>query len=311
MSGKDYYAILGVDKTSKPDQIKKAYHQLAMKYHPDHNQGDKGAEDRLKDINEAYAVLSNPEKKKQYDTFGAEGFGRRFSQEDIFRGFDFQSIFDDLGVHMGGGGVFDSLFGGARPGRGGNVHVNWGGGFPGGNQAGPAPRGRDATLELRIGFYESIIGGERVVSVPAPTGGWEQVSVKIPAGITSGKKLRVRGKGQASPAGGPRGDVYLRIQVESDPVFRREGDNILCEVKVPVTVLVLGGTVEVPTLKEPKRVKVKAGTAAGSNLRLKGLGAPGINGSKGDLFARLMPVVPEKLTKTVKELFEKLKKEGV
>ncbi|NOZ01332.1 MAG: J domain-containing protein, partial [Deltaproteobacteria bacterium] len=271
MAGKDYYAILGVDKTAGPDEIKKAYRKRAIKFHPDHNQGDKAAEEKLKDINEAYAVLSNPEKKKQYDTFGAEGFGQKFSQEDIFRGVDFQSIFDDLGVHMGGGGVFDSLFGGGRPGgRGGRVHVNWGGPFSQAQGPQAAPKGRDASLELSIGFHESIHGGKRVISVPAPNGGWEQVTVKIPAGIEDGKRLRVKGKGQASPMGGPRGDVYLKIRVEADPVFTREGKDLRCEVKVPLSILVLGGSVDVPTLTGSRKVKVKAGTAAGARLRLKG-----------------------------------------
>lgn len=311
MPAKDYYSILDVDKTATPEHIKKSYRKLALKYHPDRNPGDQSAEDRLKDINEAYAVLSNPEKKKQYDTFGAEGFGRRFSQEDIFRDFDFHSIFEDLGVHNGGGGIFDSLFGrGPRGAGGSNAHVEWGGPF-GASRGGAPPRGRDAALELRISFYESIRGGERVVSVPAPTGGWEQVTVKIPAGISSGKRLRVKGKGQASPMGGARGDVYLRIHVEPDPVFRRDGDDLRCEVKVPLTTLVLGGSTEVPTLSDPKKVKVKAGTAAGTSLRLKGLGVPGAGGGLGDLYARLMPVVPEKPSKKVKELFEALKEEGL
>jgi len=313
MAGKDYYAILGVERSSTREEIKKSYHRLALKYHPDRNQGDKVAEDKLKEINEAYAVLSNAEKRKQYDTFGAEGFGQRFSREDIFKGFDFQSIFDELGRHRGGGGVFDSLFGGGSgAGRTSRVHMDWGGPFGGAGRGGhAAPRGQDAVLQLRISFHESINGGKRVVSVPSPTGGWEQVNVKIPAGISTGKKLRVKGRGQASPMGGARGDVLLKVHVETDPVFRRDGKDIRCDVQLPVTTLVLGGLVEVPTLSGTRSIKVKPGTRAGTNVRLKGQGAPSINGGKGDLYARLVPMLPEKPSRRVRELFEDLRKEGV
>ncbi len=307
--GKDYYAILGVDRKASADDIKKAYHKLALKLHPDRNPGDKAAEERFKDVNEAYAVLSNDQKRKQYDSFGAEGFGKRFSQEEIFEDFDFQSILQDLGLHLGGGGIFDSLFGrGAKGGRGQKVHVDWRGAPRGGGHAGM--KGQDATLELRIGFYESIHGGERVVSLPSASGGWDKVSVKIPPGVTTGKKLRVRGKGQASPLGGEPGDLYLTILVEPDPVFTRDGDNLHCEVKVPLSVFVLGGSVEVPSLSGPKQVKVKAGTQPGTQLRLKRLGAPGTHGTIGDLYARLMPQFPEAPSARVHALFEDLAKEG-
>lgn len=322
MAAKDYYQILGVQKGATAEEIKKAYRKLAMQLHPDRNPGDKAAEERFKQVNEAYAVLSDPAKRKQYDTFGAEGFGRRFSQEEIFRDFDFQSILDELGLHLGGGGIFDSLFGrGARGGRGQRVHVDWGvpGGGPGGGPGrGPgagrarpgAPAGQDVTVELRIGFYESVNGGERVVSVPGPNGDWEQVGVKIPEGVTTGKKLRVRGKGGASPFGGSRGDLLLSVVVEPDPVFSRDGDDIRCEVRVPPSTLVIGGTVEVPTLQGPRKVRVKPGTQPGAHLRLAGLGAPGIGRTRGDLFARLMPAFPPTVSDKARKAFEDLAREG-
>lgn len=319
MAGKDYYKILGVARTATADELKKAFHKLAMQCHPDRHPGDKAAEERFKEINEAYAVLSDPEKRKQYDTFGAEGFGQRFSREDIFSGFDLNAIFEDLGIRFGGGGgggggsVFDALFGrtggGAKGGRGGG-RAQWGGpfGFDGaGAQARP---GGDAIADLRVGFRESIQGGERVVSVPLPGGGWEQVSVRIPAGIASGKKLRVRGKGQASPFGGPRGDLYLTVVVDPDPVFQRDGDDLRCEVRVPPSTLVLGGAVEVPTLSDPKRVKIKPGTQAGAQIRLPGLGVQRPHGRQGDLYARLMPRLPAQPDDRIRELFRQLADAG-
>lgn len=315
MAAKDYYKTLGVARTATPDELKKAFHKLAMQCHPDRHPGDKASEERFKEINEAYAVLSDPEKRKQYDTFGAEGFGQRFSREDIFNGFDLNAIFEDLGMRMGGGGsVFDALFGrssgGAKSGRGAG-HGQWGGPFGFGGASGAAnPPGGDAVADLRVGFRESIQGGERVVSIPLPGGGWEQVSVRLPAGITSGKKLRVRGKGQQSPFGGARGDLYLTVVVDPDPVFSREADDLRCEVRVPPSTLVLGGTVEVPTLGDPKRVKVKAGTQAGAQIRLAGLGVPRANGRHGDLYARLMPNLPVQPDERVRDLFRQLAEAG-
>ena len=306
---KDYYLVLGVPKTASAEDLKKAYHGHAMKLHPDRNPGNKAAEEKFKEINEAYAVLSDPAKRKQYDAVGAEGFGRRFSQEEIFRDYDFQSILDELGMSGGFGNWFESMFGGAQ--RGGRRSARGPGGGPGGRAAGPVPAGQDASLEVHVSFYESVGGGERVVSVPAPAGGWEQVSVKIPAGVTTGKKLSVRGKGLASAYGGERGDLYLLVVVDADPVFTREGDDVRCEVKVPVTTLVLGGTVEVPTLSGPKRVKVKAGTQPGAQLRLPGQGAPGLHKAHGDLYARLVPTLPANPSDRVKKLFEELAREGV
>lgn len=316
MAAKDYYKTLGVARTATPDELKKAFHKLAMQCHPDRHPGDKASEERFKEINEAYAVLSDPEKRRQYDTFGAEGFGQRFSREDIFNGFDLNAIFEDLGLRMGGGGsVFDALFGrasgGAKHGRGAG-RAQWGGpfGFGDADGASAASPGGDAVADLRVGFRESIQGGERVVSIPLPGGGWEQVSVRLPAGIASGKKLRVRGKGQQSPFGGTRGDLYLTVIVDPDPVFSRDADDLRCEVRVAPSTLVLGGAVEVPTLGGSKRVKVKAGTQAGAQIRLAGLGVPRANGRHGDLYARLMPNLPVQPDDRVRDLFRQLAEAG-
>ncbi len=306
MATKDYYEVLGVSRDASAEDIKKAYRRLAMQYHPDRNPGDKAAEERFKAINEAYAVLSDPEKRRQYDQFGADGFRQRYTQEDIFRGFDFETILRDFGLDLRGD-LFESLFGGVGRGR---VHMRWGSPFGAG--AGPSGmRGEDETLELPVSFYESVYGGERVISVPTPGGGFEQVRVKIPPGVMTGQKLRLQGKGRPSPFGGPRGDLYLAVRVEPDPRFTRQGADILCDVRVPLTTLILGGTVEVPTLQGPRRVKVRPGTQAGTQLRLKGEGAPGPDGRRGNLLARLLPVIPERPSERVRRLAEQLRAEGL
>lgn len=309
MSVKDYYQILGVPRGAGAEDIKKAYRRLAMQFHPDRNPGDKAAEERFKAINEAYAVLSDPEKRKQYDQFGAEGFHQRYTREDIFQGFDFQSVLRDFGLDLGGD-LFESLFGGGGRGRS-RVHVRWGSPF-GGEGAGPrAARGQDATMDLSVSFYESVRGGERVLSIPTPGGGFEKVHVKIPPGIATGQRLRVQGKGHPPRAGGPRGDLYLHVTVEPDPRFSRDGADIRCDVRVPLTTLILGGAVEVPTLAGPRKVKVRAGTQAGTHLRIRGEGAPGPDGRRGHLLARLLPVIPERPSDRVRRLAEELRAEGL
>ncbi len=308
MASKDYYKILGVDKSADADELKKAFHKLALQYHPDRNPNDKAAEEKFKEINEAYAVLSDAEKRKQYDTFGAENFNQRFTQEDIFSGFDFGSIFSDLGLG-GGGGIFETLFGGfggRQRGRAAGGNPFGGGGNPFGG--GMPMKGPDAVATLQISFREAILGGNRVIR----TGHDHQnVSVKIPAGINSGRKLRLRGKGGKSTTGGPNGDLIITVEVAPDPVFTRDGDDLRSEVKVPLSTFVLGGTAEVETLEGIKRVKVNPGTQAGTQVRLVGQGVPKSGGHKGNLYARLMPILPIKPDAETTELFTKLAELGL
>lgn len=294
---KDYYAVLGVEKTASAEAIKKAYRKLAVKHHPDKNPGDKAAEERFKEITEAYAVLSDAEKRRQYDQFGEAGFHQRYSQEDIFRNADLNDIFREFG--FSGDDLFSQLFGG----RGGGFRS---GGFQGGR---PRPmKGQDLLLRLAIPFRQAVLGGERQIDLTRHGHG-EPIKVRIPPGVESGQKLRVAGKGAPSMAGGPHGDLLLEIEVGADPVFTRDGQNLSVTVAVPFSGACLGTSVEVPTLEGVKRVKVKAGTKSGSKIRLKGFGVPGH--PPGDLFAMIEVTVPEKLTAEQEKLLEKLRNSGL
>ncbi len=298
---KDYYAVLGVDKTAGAEQIKKAYRKLAIKYHPDKNPGDKQAEERFKEITEAYAVLSDPEKKRQYDQFGDAGFHQRFSQEDIFRNVDLGDIFREFGFGgRGGDDIFSQLFGGA-----GGSHA-----FGGGHHRRPI-KGQDYLMRLSIPFRQAILGGERRVDIDR-AGQMEQLQVRIPPGVDSGQKLRIPGKGGESHAGGPSGDLLLEIQVLDDARFRRDGQDLYTTVTVPFTGACLGTSVEIETLEETKRVKVKAGTQGGSKIRLQDFGVPGRPGKKaGDLYAVVEIAVPKELSKAQEELLKKLQDSGL
>jgi curved DNA-binding protein len=286
---KDYYAALGLEKAASADQIKKAYRKLAMKFHPDKNPDDKKAEERFKEITEAYAVLSDPEKKQQYDQFGDTAFHQRFSQEDIFRNADLGDIFREFGFSGGSSDdIFSQLFGGGR------------------RQQRPV-KGKDYLMRLTIPFRQAVLGGERRIDLDR-NGQNEQLQVRIPAGVEPGQKLRISGKGGASSSGGPAGDLMLEISITNDPRFRREGKNLYTTVKIPFTGAALGTSVSVETLEGTKRIKVKPGTHNGSKIRLKGFGVPERAGEPaGDLYAVIEVEVPAELSKEQKELLEKLK----
>jgi len=361
---KDYYKILGIERNATPEQIKKAFRDLAKKFHPDVNKSA-GAEATFKEINEAYAVLSDPEKKKQFDTFGAEGFSQRFSQEDIFRNFDFQSVFSDLFGGMGGGGGDDLLsrifrgggrrssgkkrggrtcgpdfqtfsfgggnpfgnaqggpFGNAQGGPFGNAQGGPSGGsscgngscgsnpFGGANPFGPQ-RGQDVEAELTITLDEAMAGGKRRVTLEGGGGAQRGLEIAIPAGVRDGQKLRLAGKGSNGGGGGPSGDLLLRIRVAPHPLFRIEGDDLVTEVEVPLTALVLGGTVEVPTPDGTRRrLKVKAGTPNRARLRIREQGLPTKGSARGDLHVVVHVRLPEHVTEEQKTLFEKLRELG-
>jgi curved DNA-binding protein len=312
MKNMDYYKILGVAKDASTEEIKKAYRKLALKYHPDRNQGNKESEEKFKEANEAYAVLSDPEKRKQYDTFGSTGFQQRYSQEDIFRNSDIGSILREFGINFGGmGGGFSS--GGFRTfssGRSPFEDIFSQGGHAQGFRTQQPVKGQDLSLELSISLEEVMRGAEKTISLGR---GGEKVTVKIPTGIESGKKLRVAGKGSPSPMGGQPGDLYLHIKVEPHPVFEREGNNLVFEKAIPFSSAVLGTEIDVPTLNGKQfKVKVPAGIQPQSKLRLKGHGLPaGPHGPYGDILVKIAAEVPKKVNKAQKKLLNELAETGL
>lgn len=286
---KDYYAVLGVERDADAATIKKAYRKLAQKHHPDKNPGDKVAEDKFKQVTEAYAVLSDTEKKRQYDQFGADGFHQRFSQEDIFRNVNVGDIFGNFG----GEDLFSQLFGGrARTQR--TAHR-------------PPSKGQDYSMQISIPFRLAVRGGERRIDY-RNDGKIEQIKVRIPPGVEKGAKLRISGKGGTHPAGGAPGDLYLQIDIEPDPIFSRDGNDLLVRAEIPFSGICLGTTIEVPTLDTPKRVKVPAGMQAGQKIRLRGYGVAA-SGKRpaGDLYAVIEVAVPKSLSAEQKEILKKLK----
>ncbi len=306
----DYYQALGVSRDATPDEIKKAYRKLAMKYHPDKAKGDKKqAEEKFKQISEAYAVLSNPEKKKEYDEFGSQAFKQKFSQEDIFRGFDFSDIFE------GGGGenIFSRLFGGLGGGRSrGRTRVFRYGGPEGYQSEIQPPKGQDLQVEMPITLHEMAFGADKLVSF-SHEGQVEKISVKIPPGTLPGKKLRLTGKGSPSPLGGPPGDLYVKLKEVEHPVFKREGGDLYVDRKIKFTEATLGTKVTIPTLDgKTMSLKVPPGTQSHTKMRLKNYGLPSANGkTRGDQFVRIIVETPADLTKKQKALLEELVKEGL
>ncbi len=297
----DYYTLLGVTRDASPEAIKKAYRKLAMQWHPDKNPGDKAAEEKFKQVSEAYAVLSDAEKRKKYDSFGsAEAFSQNYSHEDIFRDVNFDDLLSQFGLKSsgwgnfrrrkaggagGGGGaggsIFDDLFGAtaASPARG-RASPQAGAG------AGQAGRGKDAEVPIVVSFVEAMHGAERQLRLQID-GEDRQLKVRIPAGVTTGKKLRVRGAGHVSPVGA--GDLTLLITVEDDARFERKGDDLHTVAQVRPSTLILGGAVEVETLAGKKSIKVGAGTSTVAVVRIKKQGAPilGKTGERGDLYVKL------------------------
>jgi molecular chaperone DnaJ len=360
----DFYQTLGVPKTASQDEIKKSFRKLARQYHPDKNPGDKNAEEKFKEISQAYETLSDPEKRKQYDELsrlGAFGGGFRpgaggtqgFDPRIFTQGGGQQFDMGDLGDILGG------LFGGAAAGGRGRRRT--------------AERGDDLQVEVSISFEDSLSGvsvrvpvekpdtcdmchgsgaapgstpricpecegrgviaqnqGFFALSQPCPRchgngtiiehacptcGGsgvqnkLRRYSVKIPAGVKDGSKIRIKGKGEAGQRGGPAGDLFVVVRVEADDVFERRGDDVVIEVPVTISEAALGTSVKIPTPGHGRvSLKVPAGSQDGRTLRLRGKGAPKLRGGHGDLLVRIRVQMPDKLSKEQKQLFEQLGK---
>ena len=285
---KNYYSVLGLNKGASDEDIKKAYRKLAMRYHPDRNAGDSKAEEKFKKVSEAYAVLSDKKKRGQYDQFGSEGFHQKFSQEDIFRDFDINEILRGFGFGGGGGNPFQ---GQGSPFGGGGFSNPFSQGRPSQRESPIAP----LKNELSINFEEAALGCQRTLSI-SRNGVLEEINIIIPSGITHGKVLRLQGKGQMSPTRNRRGDLHLLINVLPHPLFRREGRDVVVEVKIKLTQALLGTSIEVETLNGIKSVKVPPGTQNNSKLRLKKVGIKFSSGTRGDQLVRIMINIPKDLT---------------
>ena len=300
MSQQDYYQTLGVAKNASDAEIKKAYRKLAMKYHPDHSKGDSRSEERFKKISEAYAVLSDKEKRQQYDTFGSAGFHQRYSQEDIFRNVDLGDILKEFG--FGGQGTRFS-FGGGSP---------FGGPF-GGHQRRQAPvKGSDLVYELPLTLQDVAHGTSKTVTFQHQ-GRSENITVKIPPGMITGKKLRLAGKGEQSGYGGPPGDLYIQSLVSADPTFTTDAHDLYTTITIRLSDSLLGTQVDIPTLDGGAlSLKIPPGTRHKTRMRLAGHGLPKMKeSSKGDLYVTVLVNITRNLTSEQKKLVEKLAATGM
>jgi DnaJ-class molecular chaperone len=325
MSQRDYYEVLEVSRGASPDQIKTAYRRLAKKYHPDRNRGDKTAESRFKEVQEAYEVLSDPAKRRVYDQHGHAGVhgngpagpqaggwrsaGRGPSRahtwssggevpienlEDLF------TVFGGMGDQ--GGSSFEEIFGRGRRGRGGRRTRG---------PAAPTQPGEDIEHEMPISFDESVHGGERQLQFTSPDGHVQTMTVRIPKGVRDGQRIRVRGKGQMSATGGPAGDLFIVCRIQPHPVFRRLGDDVYINLPLTVSEATLGTRVEIPTLDGRTVLKVPPGTPSGARLRLKdrGVQPPG-DKPRGHQYAVVQIVPPKNLTAAQTRLLEEFRALG-
>lgn len=323
MEYKDYYKKIGVSKEASEKDIKQAYRRLARKLHPDVNPNNKAAQEQFKEINEAYDVLSDPQKRKKYDTLGANwqqyeqyqragGAGQGpFQWGGNVGGTQYRTVTPEEFEQMFGGGGF-----GAGSGVGGEdlggfsdfFRTFFGGGFGGtGTRAQTRPRrGQDLEQEVDISLQEAYKGTVRIVQKDG-----RRLEITIPPGVKTGSKIRYAGEGGPGTNGASAGDLYLRIRIVDAPNFERRGDDLFTRVPVDLYTLVLGGEVHVPTLKGQLALRIPPETQAGKTFRLTGQGMPRLNqaNSFGDLYVQVQPVLPERLTQTERELFEKLAQE--
>jgi curved DNA-binding protein len=283
---KDYYEVLGVPRDASQDDVRRAYRKLARRYHPDLNQ-ETDAEERFKEVSEAYEVLSDPEKRERYDRLGA-GWRSAAEAPDFDDLFGQQGFGADTRVEFGDGAFsefFERLFGDRGPAPG----------------TGPL-RGRDQEADVELSLEEALAGGRRRLSFD----GGRSFEVNIPAGVREGQRIRLAGQGTPGRDGGPPGDLYLRVRLRPHPRFRREDEDLYLDLAVAPWEAALGATVPVQTLTDTAQVRVPPGSSSGRRLRLRGRGLPKRGGDRGDLYAIVQIAVPKQLSDEERELFEKL-----
>jgi len=301
---RDYYEILGVRKGATPEELKKAYRELALSSHPDRVPAEKKkeAENRFKEISEAYAVLTDPQKRALYDQYGHSGVDQKFRQEDIFRGTDFRSVFEGMQGNGFGGGFFENLFGdlgfeifsprGRKKKRGAGADAD--------------ATARDLEAPLAVTLDEAYRGVEKTVTIPRD-GESRTLSVTVPAGVKTGSRLRMKGEGEST--GTARGDLYLVVEVLPHATFQREGSDLVTEVSATLPQALLGAELSVPTMEGSVMMRIPAGTQGGTTFRLRGKGMPDLRGKDtGDELVKVNVEIPRNLSPRQKELAEELAK---
>ncbi len=325
MEFKDYYATLGVGKTATEKEIKQAFRKLARKHHPDVNPGDKAAEAKFKEINEAYEVLGDPPKRKKYDELGANW--RAYEQAERTGGPNPFAGQWNVNVGGGQGGGFrtmtqeemEEMFGEQNP-FSDFFTTFFGGGFGGGESSARggtrgrsrSRKGRDVEHEIELSLEDAYQGATRRLSLKHD-GHTRTVDVRIPAGVGDGSRVRISSEGEPGSGGAASGDLYLRVRLAPHPLFERKGRDLYVKVALPVTTAVLGGEVEVPTIAgKPVRLRIPALTQNGQVFRLKGYGMPAVNRNddKGDAYARVETQLPTQLTPEERLHYEALAKLG-
>ena len=303
MSKRDYYDILGVGKSADADEIRTAHRKLVRKLHPDVNKESDAAE-RFAEVQEAYDVLSDEEKRATYDRFGHAGMGAGSASSGPGGG---QGSWGDVDPE-----TFESIFGSFFRGNGPSASGGFGGsegfgGFGGGGRRQPPPRrGSDLEHEITVPFMTAALGGEETIRLSGTDGSIQSIEVKIPAGITSGATLRVRGKGHPGASGGPDGDLRLKVRIAAHPWFRRDGLDLKLDVPISISEAALGTSVELPLLNGTVTVRVPAGTSSGARLRVPGKGITDAKGDSGDFHAVISISAPRELSEEQTRALEQL-----
>lgn len=285
MEYKDYYKILGIERNASQEEIKKQYRKLALKYHPDKNPGDKAAEEKFKEISEAYQVLSNPESREKYDRLGSNWKQYENSGFEGFEGFNGSSNFSDF---------FEMFFGNLG-------NFGFGGGSPRGRRQ--PSKGQNINATLNITLQDAYHGGQHVVKISN-----NSIKLNIKRGIKDGQVLRIKGKGHPGKNGGDNGDVLLTIKIKDDKIYERKGEDLIMKVDVDFYTAVLGGTINIKTLKGDINVAIKENTQGNSTLRLKGMGMPHYDGEGfGNLLLKINISIPKEVSEKEKSLLREAK----